>query len=284
MVDPVDGRPVDPDLGPAALLVGAADKPISMTYRCGEDGGLREVVVLPLADEMPLRYQAWVADRRAAVHAATNARVGYVHVPDMMGLGWAQLNRDLRLEVARDGLIVDARYNGGGHISELVLEALERVVRGWDMRRHLLPETYPSKASRGPRVLIANEYAGSDGDIVTAGFRQRGLGLVVGERTWGGVIGFDDFQRLVDGSSVTQPRFSFWFYGLGWGVENYGVDPDVQVTVTPQDWAAGRDPQLDKAIGLVLESLRTGAVSTPPDVATRPSRVPPPLPPRSSAR
>ncbi len=276
----IDGRPVDAEGDPRSLLVGAAEMPIVLTYRSGEDDALRDVVVQPLSDETPLRYHAWVADRRAAVHAATDGKVGYVHIPDMMGLGWAQLNRDLRLEVARDALIVDARYNGGGHISELVLEAIERTVRAWDVQRHGLPETYPSKASRGPRVLLTNEWAGSDGDIVAAGFRQRGLGLIVGTRTWGGVIGFDDFQRLVDGSSVTQPGLAFWFYGLEWSVENHGVDPDVVVAMAPQDWAAGRDTQLDKAIEIILDSLQEAPVSTPPDVATRPSRVPPPLPAR----
>ncbi|MGO9197619.1 MAG: S41 family peptidase [Acidimicrobiales bacterium] len=276
----IDGRPVDYVFGPAASLVGAARKPVQLTVRDGSGGAARDVVVEPLDDERPLHYQAWVAGRRAAVHAATDGRVGYLHVPDMMGKGWADLHRDLRIEVGREGLVIDVRDNGGGHVSQLVLERLERTVHAWELGRHVSTSTYPLHAPRGPRVLVTNEQAGSDGDIVTAGFRQRQLGPVVGTRTWGGVIGIDARYKLVDRTTVTQPRYAFWFYGFGWGVENYGVDPDIEVALPPQDWAAGRDPQLDRAIELVLEALEREPAQVPPDRGTRPSRVPPPLPPR----
>ena len=236
----VDGRPVDDVFGPAASLVGAAHKPVRLTVRDGSSGETRDVVVEPLDDERPLHYQEWVAGRRAAVHDATGGRVGYIHVPDMMGKGWADFHRDLRVEIGREGLVVDVRDNGGGHVSELVLERLERTVRAWELGRHLAPSTYPMHAPRGPRVLVTNEQAGSDGDIVTAGFRQRELGPVVGKRTWGGVIGIDGRYQLVDRTTVTQPRYAFWFYGNGWDVENYGVDPDIEVDLPPQDWGSGR--------------------------------------------
>jgi tricorn protease len=278
----VDGRPVDPVTGPAAQLVGAAGGTVELTVRRDGDGETRRVVVEPLPDERPLRYHAWVADRRAAVHAASDGRVGYLHIPDMMAEGWAQLHRDLHLEVAREALVVDVRDNAGGHVSELVVEKLARSVRGWDVMRHGTAQTYPSNAPRGPLVAVANEFAGSDGDIVTAVFRLLGLGPVVGMRTWGGVIGIDMRYRLVDGTTVTQPRYSFWFNELGWSVENHGVEPDVEVPITPQDWASGADPQLDTAVRLALQALRSHPASAPPDPATRPSRTPPTLPPRST--
>jgi len=277
----VDGRPVDPVFGPAAALVGAAERPVELTLR-DASGATREVVVEPLGDERALRYQHWVSDRRAYVHAATGGRVGYVHVPDMVGTGWAELHRDLRVEVAREGLVIDVRDNRGGHTSALVLETLSRTVRGWDVGRHVGATTYPPHAPRGPRVLVVNEQAGSDGDIVTAGFRQLGLGPIVGTRTWGGVIGIDMRYHLVDGTSVTQPRYAFWFTDVGWSVENHGVDPDVEVPVTPQDWGAGNDPQLDRAIALVLDALAASPAAAPPDTATREPRTPPPLPPRGA--
>jgi tricorn protease len=276
----VDGRPVDPRLGPAPLLAGAAGVPVELTVQPAEGDEVRRVVVVPLDDERTLRYQAWVADRRAAVHETSGGRVGYLHIPDMVANGWAQLHRDLVLEVARDGLVVDVRDNNGGHTSELVLEKLARRVRGWDHNRTGPPNTYPSNAPRGPMVAVANEQAGSDGDIVTMGFRQLGLGPVVGTRTWGGVIGIDGRYKLVDGTSVTQPRYSFWFTATGWSVENYGVEPDVEVPIPPQDWAAGRDPQLDTAVRLALEALERSPAARPPDPATRPSRRPPTLPGR----
>lgn len=275
----VDGRPVDPVFGPAAELVGAAEKPVELTVR-DASGDTREVVVEPLADERALRYQRWVAERRQYVHAATDGRVGYVHVPDMVATGWAELHRDLRVEVAREGLVIDIRENRGGHTSPLVLETLARIVRGWDVGRHIGPTTYPPNAPRGPRALVVNQFAGSDGDVMTAGFRQLGLGPIIGTRTWGGVIGIDGRYQLVDGTSVTQPRYAFWFTDLGWTVENHGVDPDIEVPKTPQDWGAGRDPQLDRTIALVLEALVTSPAAVPPDVATRPTRAPPPLAPR----
>jgi hypothetical protein len=181
--------------------------------------------VVPVAEEFPLRYQDWVRDRRESVHARTDRAIGYLHVPDMMSLGWAQLHRDLRTEMPRDGLIVDVRGNGGGHTSQLVLEKLARRVIGWDIVRGYHPESYPSDARRGPMVAIADMFAGSDGDIITAAIQSLELGPVVGTRTWGGVIGIDGRYTLVDGTMVTQPRHSFWFEKFGWGVENHGVDP-----------------------------------------------------------
>lgn len=277
----IDNRPVDPLFGPASGLVGAAEKPVQLTVRPANGGELRNTVVVPLGDDRQLRYQDWVTNRRAAVHAATGGRVGYVHVPDMVGRGWAEFHRDLRLEVDREALVVDLRDNGGGHLSELVLEKLAREVRAWELGRFKQPATYPVDAPRGPLVAITNEKAGSDGDIATAGFRQRNLGPVVGTRTWGGVIGIDRRYHLVDGTSVTQPRYAFWFNELGLGVENYGAEPDIVVRIAPQDWAAGRDTQLDEAIHLVLEALESHPPAEPPDPSTRPSRAAPPLPPRT---
>ncbi len=277
----IDGRELEVGEPIGRLLTGTVDRPVALGVRRGGDGPTDEVVVVPLADERPLRYQAWVASRRAAAHRASAGRVGYVHVPDMVGSGWAQFHRDLRLEVRRDALVVDVRDNRGGHISELVIEKLARVVRAWELGRYRAEQTYPKDAPRGPLVAIADENAGSDGDIVTAAFKLHRLGPVVGQRTWGGVIGIDFAYDLVDGTAVTQPRYGFWFTGeLGWDVENHGVDPDVAVPFAPQDWAAGRDPQLERAVELALEALGHREVAAPPDLSTRPSRVAPPLGPR----
>ena len=279
----LDGVAVEADRGVGELLIGAADVPV-VARVCSAEGEARDVVVVPLASERPLRYQAWVAENRRRVHAATAGRVGYVHVPDMVGSGWAELHRDLRLEVAREALIVDVRDNRGGHISQLVIEKLARTVRGWDLARHRSPTSYPQDAPRGPLVAVADENAGSDGDIVTAAFKLFGLGPVVGTRTWGGVVGIDYAYDLVDGSIVTQPRYAFWFTGeLGWSIENRGVDPDVEVVIAPQDWAAGIDPQLETAIALATDALGAHPAARPPSVATRPSRRPSPLPPRPSS-
>ena len=262
----VDGRPVARPDGPWPLLAGTAGKPVELTVRSGPDDPVRRAVVVPLRDDRRLRYQDWVTERRRAVRELGGGRLGYLHVPDMMAPGWAQLHRDLRTEMSRDALIIDVRGNSGGHTSELIVEQLARRIIGWDLSRYQRPESYPKIAPRGPVVAVADEFAGSDGDIVTAAVRALGIAAVVGTRTWGGVIGIDGWRRLVDGSEITVPGYAFWFGEFGWGVENYGVDPDVEVFYTPDHYAAGRDPQLETAVRLAVDALDREPPATPPVV------------------
>ncbi|MGQ4358305.1 S41 family peptidase [Streptomyces sp. SAS_272] len=260
----VGGQPVDPVTGPGPLLVGTAGKVVELTVSPSGGGEPRHAVVVPVADEEALRYHAWVADRRAYVHEASGGRLGYLHVPDMQAPGWAQIHRDLRVEVAREGLVVDVRENRGGHTSQLVVEKLARRIVGWDVPRGMRASSYPEDAPRGPVVAVANEFSGSDGDIVNAAIKALGIGPVVGTRTWGGTVGIDSRYRLVDGTLVTQPKYAIWLEGYGWGVENHGVDPDVEVVCAPQDYAAGRDVQLDAAVASALASLETTPAKVPP--------------------
>ncbi len=267
----VDGRTVSPTVSPGALLVGAAGKPVELTVSPAGGGADRRVVIVPTDDETPLRYQDWVRERRSYVHAQTAGRVGYLHVPDMMSLGWAQLHRDLHTELKRDALILDVRENGGGHTSQLVLEKLVRRVIGWSLGRGYEPVSYPAEARRGPLVAVTDMHAGSDGDIITAAVQGMELGPVVGARTWGGVVGIDLRYTLVDGTVVTQPRFAFWFAQQGWNVENHGVDPDIEVIPTPQDRHTGVDVQLDRALAVVEQRLRSQPPERPPQVPGLPT-------------
>ncbi|MFL6028291.1 MAG: S41 family peptidase [Friedmanniella sp.] len=265
LVVAVSGAPVDPVVGPAAGLIGTADRPVELTLRSA--GSDRRVVVVPLADEEPLRYQDWVASRSAYVAQHSGGRLGYLHIPDMMSLGWAQLHRDLHQATEAEGLVVDVRYNRGGHTSQLVLERLGRKVLGWSVARHIeVARPYPDYSPRGPVVFLANEYSGSDGDIVNAGAQAMGLGPVVGMRTWGGVVGIDGRFSLVDGTGVTQPRYAFWLRGRDWSVENHGVDPDIEVVHSPADYDGGRDPQLDRAIAEALDRLARTPAASPPEL------------------
>jgi len=273
----VNGRPVGP-AGPAPLLRGTADKPVEL--RVARDGRPRSVVLIPLADEQELRYLDWVASRRALVHAASDGRIGYLHLPDMMSFGWAAFHRDLDVEMNRDALIVDTRDNSGGHVSELVIEKLSKSQLAWVTVRHARPVSWPSNAVRGPMVSLANEWAGSDGDIVNATFKALGLGPMIGRRTWGGVVGIDNRYQLVDGGRITQPRYAFWFRSVGWGVENHGVEPDQVVDSPPQAWAAGEDPVLDAGLAYLLGELARYQPVPPPDLADAPVLRPPELPPR----
>lgn len=264
----VNGRPVLPPQPPAAALAGLAEAPVELVL-C-RDGSDRRVVVVPLSTEEDVRYHDWVAARRARVEAASDGRLGYLHVPDMQARGWAQLHRDLQAATAKEGVILDVRYNRGGHTSELVLERLLRRPMAWDHGRHLAASsTWPDQAPRGPVVLVTNEHAGSDGDIVNANAQQFGL-TVVGLRTWGGVVGIDGRFDLVDGTRITQPRYAFHFNDRGWSVEGHGVDPDIEVVHAPGDTLADRDHQLDRAVAEALQQLaQTPAVTAPVPGAPR---------------
>ncbi|MER5276207.1 S41 family peptidase [Streptomyces sp. NPDC002809] len=277
----IDGRPVDPVTGPYPLLSAAGGTTVELTFRPAEGGGRsRRVAIVPLVDERPLRYQDWVAKRREVVRDLSGGRCGYLHIPDMGGSGWAQFNRDLRLEVSRPALIVDVRGNAGGHISELVVEKLTRTILGWDLTRDAQPVSYASNAPRGPVVALADEATSSDGDMITAAFRLLKLGPVVGQRTWGGVVGMTGRHRLGDGTVITVPMNAAWFDTYGWSVENHGVEPDLEALRTPLDWAEGRHAVLDDAVRVALDLLDAHPPATPPTYDTAPDRRRPPLPPR----
>ncbi|MFD3734649.1 S41 family peptidase [Streptomyces sp. NPDC058632] len=278
----VDGRPVDPVTGPYPLLAGAGGTTVELTFTPAEGAGPpRRVAVVPLIDERPLRYQDWVAKRRAVVRELSGGRCGYLHIPDMGGSGWAQFNRDLRMEVSRPALIVDVRGNAGGHISELVVETLTRTILGWDLTRDAQPVSYAANAPRGPVVALADEATSSDGDMITAAFKLLELGPVVGQRTWGGVVGMTGRHRLGDGTVITVPMNAAWFDAYGWSVENKGVTPDLEALRTPLDWAEGRHAVLDDAVRLALELLESEPPATPPTYGDVPDRSRPKLPPRT---
>jgi tricorn protease len=274
----VNGTPVGGELTVPALLVNQADQEVELTVRRG-DAPVRTVTVRPLRVEMPARYRDWVEGNRALVHERTGGRVGYVHIPDMVANGFAEFHRGFLVEHDRDALIVDARFNRGGHVSGLLLQKLARRRIAYVFPRWGAPEGYPSEAPRGPMVAITNEHAGSDGDIFSHSFKMLGLGTLIGRRTWGGVVGIWPRHKLADGSVTTQPEFSFAFDDVGWGVENYGTDPDIEVDIAPQDCAKGVDTQLDRAIGCALEELERRPPHAPKP-GGRPSLIRPALPPR----
>ncbi|MEM7125261.1 MAG: S41 family peptidase [Chloroflexota bacterium] len=239
----------------------------------------RSISVKTLWNETPARYRAWVEDNRKKVHEATNGRIGYVHIPDMMAFGYAEFHRGYLAETDRDGLIIDVRYNGGGHVSQLILEKLARRRIAFDQSRWGGTSPYPADSVAGPLVALTNEMAGSDGDIFCHSFKLMKLGPLIGKRTWGGVIGISPKQELLDGGITTQPEYSYWFEDVGWSVENYGTDPDIEVEFAPQDYAEGRDPQLERAIEEAEKLLETTPILKP-DLENRPNLALPKLPSR----
>lgn len=259
----VDGHRVGRSLGLGQALEGSAGQTVELTVRSGSQE--RRVAVVPMADEATLRYHDWVASRRRYVEERSGGRLGYLHVPDMVSMGWAELHRQIAEATRHEGVIADVRFNHGGHTSQLVVERLARKVVGWDFARYYgEPMTYPQNAVRGPIVMVTNQWAGSDGDIVSAVTQAMGYATIVGERSWGGVVGIDGRFDLVDGTSVTQPRYAGWYGNYGWGVENHGVDPDIEVIVSPEDWESEQDVQLDAAIDVCLATLAEHPAATPP--------------------
>jgi tricorn protease len=275
----INGQPLGPDVTPAQRLVNQAGNEVLLTVRRAGESEPRTVTVKALGDERPARYRDWVDANRETVHKATEGRVGYIHVPDMGPDGYAEFHRAFLVEYDRDALIVDVRVNGGGHVSGLLLEKLARKRVGYDFPRWAAPKPYPDESPAGPMVALTNELAGSDGDIFSHTFKMMKLGPLVGKRTWGGVIGIWPRHRLVDGTVTTQPEFSFFFDDVGWRVENYGTDPDIEIDNAPQDYARGADPQLSKAIEVALDVLSKRPPHRP-HPTERPRRAAPGLAPR----
>lgn len=279
LIKAVNGHPVSREISPRVWLVDTAGEEVALSIVTAEDAP-RVVVVKPLETEQNARYREWVTNNRARVHQATANRVGYVHIPDMGARGFSEFYRSYLSEVHHDALIVDIRFNGGGHVSPLILQTLGRKRIGYDIPRHGRPFPYPSESVLGPIVALTNQNAGSDGDIFSKAFQLMRLGPLIGTRTWGGVIGIDVRYALVDGSITSQPEYSYWFQDVGFGVENYGVDPDIVIDNTPQDYLEGRDAQLERTIEEILQLLKHHPAEVP-EFGPRPHLVPGKLTPRA---
>ena len=244
----INGQRVGPNRSPQELLVNQADQEVQLTIESAASGRTHIVTVTALTEEYTARYREWVDCTRRKVHECSQGRVGYIHIPDMGAEGYAEFHRAYLTEYDYPALLIDVRWNRGGHVSGLLLEKLARRRIGYKFSRWRQPTPYPRESLRGPMVALTNEHAASDGDIFSHSFKLMGLGPLIGMRTWGGVIGISHRYRLVDGTRVTQPENANWFKDVGWNLENYGTDPDIEVDIAPQDYANGRDPQLERAI------------------------------------
>jgi len=213
------------------------------------------VLVKPNLNQSQSGYRQWVNQNKKYVHEKSGGKLGYLHIPDMGPGGYAEFYRHFIVESNYEGLVVDVRFNGGGHVSQHLLKVLAQKVIGFDETRHQGLEKYPMYAP-GVVVALANENSGSDGDIFPQAFKLMKLGKLIGKRTWGGVVGINGQYSLRDGAYITQPEYSFWFKDVEWYVENHGVDPDIEVDITPEDHAAKRDPQLDRAIQEAMAELK----------------------------
>lgn len=262
----VDGVAVNAARDVYAAFEGLAGRTVELTLNAAPtfDGNERSVVVVPLASERELRYRDWVAAKRAEVARLSEGRLGYVHVPDTGIRGQNELMRQFLGQMHCDALLVDERWNGGGQIPTRFIELLDRPVTNYWALRHGEDWAWPPVAHFGPKAMLINHASGSGGDAFPYYFRQRGLGKLIGTRTWGGLVGISGNPALVDGASVTVPRFAFYELDGTWGVEGHGVDPDIEVLDDPSRMQGGRDPQLEAGVAHLLEELRASSHARPP--------------------
>jgi tricorn protease len=224
--------------------------------------GARDVKVKTVGGDSDLRYLEWVRSKREFVDEQTGGRVGYIHIPDMSTSGLIEFQRTFYPQIERPGLIVDARYNAGGFVSDLILRRLAVGPLAYGKPRKGKPYLYPDDAVIAHMVALCNQHAGSDGDIFPRAFKLAELGPVIGMRTWGGVVGIRMDKRFVDGGMMTIPEFAWWEEG-GWTLENKGVEPDIEVENLPGEVLRGRDAQLETAIEVVMEELERDPRRTP---------------------
>ncbi len=253
----VNGKDLAPPENLYARFERTAGTIVPITVGPSPDGkGSRTVNVVPVEDEVQMRVRDWVEGNLRKVDAATGSRVAYVYVPNTAGLGHTYFKRYFYPQAWKDAIIVDERFNAGGSVADEYIEALTRRPIAWWTMRYGEDLKTPSASIQGPKVMLINENAGSGGDLLPWMFRHFKVGTLVGERTWGGLVGILGFPTLMDGAVVTAPNLGFWTPEEGYGVENVGVPPDVEVEQTPADVIAGHDPQLEKAIAIAMEELK----------------------------
>jgi tricorn protease len=268
----INGHDLKAGTDPYELLQGPANQPVEWRVSAGADGiAARTIRYQPLASENNLLYLQWVNDNRARVERMSAGRLGYIHIPDMGEAGIREFIKWWYPQVRKEGLVVDVRDNGGGNISELLIERLARTLHGTGFaRNHDTVDTYPRVVQTGPKAALINEGTASDGDIFAYAFRQWRIGPLIGKRTWGGVVGIADHGPLLDGGTVFVPEFGTADEKGRWIIEGHGVDPDIVVEQDPVEVLKGRDPQLERGVEELMKLLPT----TP---AGLPRRSPPPI-------
>jgi len=262
----VDGQELALDTDPYRLLRYKADRPIELTVNSKPSTkDARKVTIDPISTETDLRYLAWVNKNREKVDKATGGRVGYLHIPDMGGDGIREFIKWYYGQIKKEGFIIDVRGNGGGNVSQMIIERLRRELLSLDYSRNSeYADPYPQNVFNGHLVCLLNETSASDGDIFPAMFRKAGLGPLIGKRSWGGVIGISGHGPLIDGGNVFVPEYGFVNTEGEWDIENYGVDPDIVVENDPKSVIEGRDPQLERGIEEVMKKITSEPKRFPP--------------------
>ena len=240
-----------------AAFQGMAGRQVTIRVGPAADGkDAREVIVVPVATERPMREQEWIEANIRKVDAMTGGQVAYVYLPNTAGQGFTNFNRYFFAQTQKKAVVIDERFNQGGDIADYVIDVLKRTPMLNYESRQGLRVTEPSGAIFGPKAMLINQNAGSGGDAMPWLFRQAKLGPLVGTRTWGGLVGIGGFPPLLDGGNVMAPRTALYGLHGEFEVENIGVAPDIEVEETPKSVAGDRDPQLERAVGVVMDQLK----------------------------
>ncbi len=264
----VNGRNLVASDNVYSFFEGLSGKNVVLRVGPTADGAdARDVTVVPVPNEVRLRNRAWIEDNRRAVDDATDGRVAYVYMPDTGFGGFTSFTRYFYAQVGKEAVIIDERFNGGGALATDIIQQLDRELLSLVSTRDGQDEVQPQGAIFGPKVMIINEFAGSGGDAMPNYFRRAGVGQLVGKRTWGGLVGRAGAPALLDGGFVTAPSSAVWGPAGEWDAENVGIPPDIEVEHDPALVRQGRDPQLEKAIEVVMEELARHPAPTP----TRPA-------------
>jgi tricorn protease len=261
----VNGRELHATDNVDSFFNGTAGKQTVLQVGKNADGsGGRDVTVVPTASEYGLRNLDWINGNRQKVDALSGGKVAYVYMPDTGAGGYTNFNRFFYAQLDKQALVLDERYNQGGFIADYVVTVLSQKHLSNAIERDGKPVHDPQGAIFGPKAMIVNSSAGSGGDAMPWYFRKAGLGTLVGTRTWGGLVGISGYPTLIDGGSVTAPRYAIYGLDGDWEVEGKGIPPDVQVEELPKDFAAGHDVQLERAVGIVLQQLKEHPVPESP--------------------
>ena len=263
----VNGREVTADTEIYRAFEGLANQQISITVGPRPDGAAsRQVTVVPIQNETPLRLRTWTEDNRRKVDELSGGRLAYVYLPDDVGEGLANFDHYYFGQVGKRGVIIDERFNHGGRMADYVIDVLKRTPLAAGAAREGADTLFPAEAIFGPKVMIINERAGSGGDALPWMFQHSHIGTLVGTRTWGGLVGAGDYPPLLDGGEITAPRWAIFGLHGQWEVENIGIAPDVEVEQDPALVRQGHDPQLERAVQVALDEL----AQTPPLKFERP--------------
>lgn len=260
----VNGIPLDPAVDPWAAFDGLAAQTVKLSVNERPSlEGARTVLVKTLADEGQLRYLAWIEANRRRVDEASKGRVGYVYVPSTGLDGQAELERQFAAQIDKPGLVIDERFNSGGQIPDRFVELLNRPMLAYYAVRDGKDWQWPPAAQVGPKVMLINGWSGSGGDAFPTFFREAKLGPLIGERTWGGIIGISGVPALIDGGFVTVPTFRQYDPEGKWFAEGHGVEPDIAVAEDPGQLAKGIDQQLDAGVQEVVRLLGARPLAAP---------------------